>query len=289
MQTINLLTLLKYFLWPNRTRRLRIFLLRGGLGNQLFQIFGIAHLANSSGFDVVLSDYDVRINPRDIKGASSLELSIKKIFNDECRLYKAGWSINLFIRIMNQRMIRDRHFSRINLDHGQKDFGKSIAIMYGYLQNLEMIKSFPEQSVRDVFKFSDNGSPDSAVIAMHIRALDALQHKEMFLDWEYYKKALLEFKSQENLSVDVYSDDTNYARTLCSQLSGYDFRFPEEELELEPIQLLTKLSSYSRIIGSKSTLCWWASFLAQLTQTNVQVISPWEADLTLETWTSIRT
>ncbi len=289
MQTTSLMTLIKYFPWPNRTRRLRILLLRGGLGNQLFQIFGIAKLANTSGFDVILSDYDVRINPRDVKGASSFELSVKNIFSDECRLYKADWTINLFIRILNQRSIRDRYFPRIDLDHEKNDLAKSIAVVHGYLQSSKMVRSFPEQSVKEVFKFSDNAHPDPAVIAMHIRALDALQHKEMFLDHEYYRKALREFAGQEDVTVDVYSDDSCYARMLCSKIGDYDFRFPEEKLALEPIQLLTKLSSYSRIIGSKSTLCWWASFLAELTQTNVQVISPWEAHLNLETWTTIRT
>ena len=289
MHKTNVLNLSKYFFWPNKSRKIRLYLLRGGLGNQLFQIFGIAKLASTSGFDVIFSDYDVRINPRDKKGASSLELGVENLFSSECRLHKADWSINLFIRVVNKRIIRDKYFSRINLDHEQDDFDKSVAVVYGYLQNSEMVKSFSKQSVRNVFKFSDNAPPNPAVIAMHIRALDALQHKEMFLDEEYYRKALSEFVGQESITVDVYSDDSSYARMLCSKIGDYEFRFPEEELALEPIQLLTKLSSYTRIIASKSTLCWWASFLAELTQTNVQVISPWEADLSLETWTSIRT
>ncbi len=288
MHKTNLLKLWSYLFWPNKSRKLRIYLLRGGLGNQLFQIFGIAKLASSSDFDVIFSDYDVRINPRDKKGASSLELNVESLFSRDCLLHKADWSINLFIRILNKRIIGNNHISRINLDHERDDFGKSVGIVYGYLQNSETIKSFCEQSVRSVFNFSDNSLPNSAVIAMHIRALDALQHKEMYLDEEYYRKALSEFVGQESATVDVYSDDSSYARMLCSRIGDFEFRFPEEELALEPIQLLAKLSSYNRIIGSKSTLCWWASFLAELTQTNVQVISPWEAHLNLETWTTIR-
>jgi hypothetical protein len=206
------------------------------------------------------------------------------IFGVDTSAIKADWGIDLFVRIVSNKFIARKFGPRINLDCGIGDLDKSLAIAHGYLQTKCHVKNFSEKSIAELFQIPENLYSDSPAIALHIRATDGLEREDMRLGHEYYERALNYFTNGETTLVDVYTDDISYAKKFCAQIGKHNFNFPEELKSLEPIELLRALGGYNRIVSSKSTLCWWACFIAKLGKSKVEVVSPWEAAMELENW-----
>ena len=110
----------------------------------------------------------------------------------------------------------------------------------------------------------------------------------MALSLNHYKAGLMHVGAGSESKIDVFSDDVSYAKSFCDQLGNFNFNFPEIDLELSPTELLLKLASYNKIISSKSTLCWWSTYIAQTRNPSAMIISPWESDLHLESWVRLK-
>lgn len=277
--------LLRYIKNPPRNRKnLRIFLLRGGLGNQLFQIAGAASLAMTHEFDIIFCDSDVKKNPRDTEIASILGLNFDLWFGERARAYKSNSLTNFLIRILRSKKLPfiTNYFSQYDIDRYYP--ARKLGFMKGYFQNARFVRALPPSSVTQTFKNLQHKATNRDKIAIHIRATDALKQKEMFLDLSYYQDALRFLHVVPADKIDVYSDDLEYAKVLCSQIDNLTFNFPEQASNLSAIDVLVEISSYDKIVSSKSTLCWWACYLSISRNPSSVIISPWGKDLHLDAW-----
>lgn len=280
IRKISLIKLLQILL---KKRKVCIFFLRGGLGNQLFQLLNMIQIANREDFIVVFSESDVRKNPRDRNGAMAFKLHFDIALNHSNIAFRTNSIINIVLRIIKSEKNKLIFLKNINFDSNTWVIDKYLFTGNGYLQNqidtlLTQAISLPLNLIR--YDILDK----KAEVALHIRATDSVSHSDMSIEDSYYEKALVTLGIERNSKIDVYSDDLHYAKKLCAQLGLYQFNFVEENQSFSAIELLASLSGYNSIISSKSTLCWWACNFATIKNKNVRIISPWDALYHQETW-----
>jgi hypothetical protein len=282
------IALIPFYLGNMKRRQLRIFLLRGGLGNQLFQIAGMANLSKNNNYDVVFCETDVKKNPRDKQGAAALDFNVEAWFGEQISVYRSSRIVDLFIRLIRNRKVWKFSLQTINVDLALVDSDVAIATMQGYLQSPQYPRAIPTKILMETFKQREVQSINSDLLAIHIRARDGLQFSAMALSLNHYRAGLMHVGAGPESKIDVFSDDVSYAKSFCDQLGNFNFNFPEIALELSPTELLLKLASYNKIISSKSTLCWWSAYIAQTRNPSAMIISPWESDLHLESWVRLK-
>lgn len=280
MKIIGLRSFLLYFL---RRRRIRIYVLRGGLGNQLFQIANGIKTAEKFNFDIAFHDVDVKRNPRDQKGAESLNFPFHEL-TDKVQVYRCGSSMQILMRILMSRYFKNTLTTNLDIEQLSLNQKNKFGILQGYLQNLGFRESFEDNVISRIIQRPMTDNKGISRIAIHLRARDSLQHPGMSLSKGYYENALRSVVENPDSVVDVFSDDIDFAQDLCQQLDRFQFNFLEQKVSLSATELLWKLSSYEKIISSKSTLSWWACFLASSTRKDTVVISPWDASISLRDW-----
>ncbi|CAB4757393.1 unannotated protein [freshwater metagenome] len=287
MRQSSITTLLSY-LGRTKTGKIRIFLLRGGLGNQLFQIAGMASLSKSKNFYVVFCETDVKKNPRDKQGAAALSFDVESWFSEQNSVCKSNKIMDFLIRVLRSEKVRKFSLKNINADLAIKYSEITIATIQGYLQSAKFPMAISADIIKETFHQETDELINPESVAIHIRAQDGLQNSAMVLGLSYYRDGLMHVGANSESSIDVFSDDILYAQSFCAQLGNFSFNFPEIDLELSPTDLLLKLASYNKIISSKSTLCWWSTYIAQTRNPGAVIISPWESDLHLENWIRLK-
>lgn len=273
MRVFGFWDLLRYFFLPLKKKPIRIFLLRGGLGNQLFQMAGMAYFSSSRDFDVIFWEKDVRLNPRDRFIGNCLDMDVFEWFGKNVNIYRSGKFLNLVIRVLRNdknlfKLIKE--IQAINMN--EIDFYR-VAFVSGYMQESFYVDSIAKEKLFIPFQIQHNLPANK--VAIHIRAKDGLKQDGMFLSVDYYREAITALGIKSNWKIDVYSDDSQYAREMCSKITGYQFYFPEDENQFMPSEIISLLARYEYLIGSKSTLCWWASYLAVNGSKSKVVVSPW--------------
>jgi len=239
------------------------------------------------GFNIVFCEVDVKKNPRDKSGASGLQLNYSKGESSSPLFRSAGKLIEFFLRTVSSVKNPLFTLSHVNFDESETIPDCHFFTAKGFLQkDVDFLKSpdFGAPSNLSAFKHFPQ-LPSK--IALHIRATDALVKFEMALTENYYKSALDILGVPVKTEIDVYSDDTNFAKNLCGKIGLFQFNFMEESTELSALQLLANLSAYESLICSKSTLAWWAAVFADKINPETMVVSPWENHLHLPNWFSI--
>jgi len=280
MKVLGFGKLLLYFL---RRRKIRIYVLRGGLGNQLFQIANGIMIAERFNFDIAFHEVDVKRNPRDKKGAEGLGFPFNSL-TKKIHVYKCGDSLKLPMRIAMSRFFMTTLTTNLDEEQISLNQKSTFGILQGYLQNLDFLKSFADLALGRIIL-----GPKSEVnaidgIAIHIRARDGLMHSGMSISKSFYKHALGAVAANPESKIDVFSDDLDFAQIFCQELGDFQFNFLEESASLTATELLRRLSCYEKIISSRSTLSWWACFLASSTRRDTVVISPWGTNFSLRNW-----
>ncbi len=280
IRKISLRMILSYVL---RRRRVCVFFLRGGLGNQLFQILNLIEISKRENFTIVFSDVDVRKNPRDKNGAAAFKLQFGSIIDDPSQVFKSNFSIDLVLRFLRSSKTGRLSLNEVNFDNGNLEIASLVFTGKGYLQNLgnapELFGKYLPINLNQ-FDVLEKKSE----IAIHIRATDSLENSGMSINDTFYQNALNTLTDGKNSIIDVYSDDLDFAQRLCARLGNFHFRFIEENHSLEAIELLASISNYKSVISSKSTLCWWACFFATVKNESAKIVSPWEGPLHQATW-----
>ena len=266
-----------------KKKRVCVFFLRGGLGNQLFQILNLIEISKKENFKVIFSDVDVRKNPRDKNGAAAFKLQFPELFDETKSVFKTNPILDYVLRIMRSRKLRMISIRNINFDHETSVTDKLFFSGNGYLQNPINISK-----LHGKFLPLNLGEYDRLVekaeIAMHVRATDSLHSIGMLIEDSFYEKALNTLAPGQNTLIDVFSDDLDFAKELCARIGDHQFNFIEENYSLGAIELLACLSNYNSIIASKSTLCWWACNFATIKNRNAKIISTWQSSFHQATW-----
>lgn len=283
-----------------------VVFLKGGFGNQLFQL-SFANYLKENDFEVSLNT-DL-LKDKNIKTKRSLVIPLsfhdfeeesifnKLIFNLFLRLN----SSNLFSKTPLKSFIGDYRYTKSieNLDSESKLFFNGYWKQIYIAQSsktfvLEVLKNFPEIEKN---LHVDNKQDK---ILIHVRRRDFVDN-----GWElkvsYYTDSLKLFKQQySSKPFDIFTDDPEWvsnqeifknASNIFSQ-SNSNLEKSEFETNKETIDTFSKMINYKHYIVGNSTYAFWAAFLGSDETSFVTIPDPWfinhdHTTLKLPYWHSI--
>ena len=137
-----------------------------------------------------------------------------------------------------------------------------------------------ESGLFEPHQFPFSAPHDSVTcLGIHMRGGDYRNAKGIgLLDWNYYKRALdfAPIKTEETTT--IFTDDLEYATAIVKCL-GSSFK-PEYSLTSSPLGVLAEMSAAKKLIGSNSTLSWWAAFFSK---SKIKILPK---PMYLQTWTA---
>ena len=210
--------------------------LRGGLGNQLFELASLEGIANSTTRNFYLDPRLVNSSPH----------SKQNYFNTIFKLW------NQYASQKDARIINDNKYLKLI---EWTDLPANNVVIDGYLQRWEYVHPIREKFL-DRLSFNKtilNKYPDIGdMIFVHIRGGDyigsALHHVELT---DYYKKCLDAVHPQTLI---LFTNDKSYAMKI---MEGRSFIIADENEE-DSLYLMSKCKGG---IMSNSTFAWWGAYL----------------------------
>jgi hypothetical protein len=250
--------------------------LRGGLGNQLFQLAALEHTVKRENAypKIDLSRISVGQFPRKFEISHEL---LKRLFQEEPLIIsKKGFSL-FFMKII-WRVESLHPFFKFPFRHYATDLGLDASLgntvckkmlvgyfqTFYYAQSLEWHKKFKKIGIENIeYHFLIREMKKSKPTAMHIRGGDYLLDKSGIgnLDIDYYRESLFESESLKDL-IWIFTDDIEYARQIAFDCN-IDYKIVDEQRLLTPLETLLLMSHANKMIISNSTFAWWAAFLSK--------------------------
>jgi hypothetical protein len=254
-------------------KRIGILLLRGGLGNQLYQISALSYYSNKLDFIPLIYDFDIS----SVSGSYS-EVGIDRWFTANNRPFILRGSLKLLFRVflsINRRWSICQFWTERSLEAAAFKI-PNVFLIRDSFQNCRYPLSLPKEFEKHFFiqDFDKHLGSTSNVVAMHIRLTDFLPENPF--DADYYIDSLSNISKFPVERIDCFSDDINHAKSLVSGILKCNVEWPEDKEFLSSVEFLEAFSQYDHIIASRSSLCWWASFLAWKRNPNVYLLHPWD-------------
>ena len=271
---------------------MKIFVvLRGGLGNQLFQTLAGDFFSRKYSASVTLDDFALFQHSDPTRRTWIKKLDVNRIFENDN------------IRILNQknrivRKIRKSGF-QVSSALSERDIlnlgepSKRI-ILFDWFQNTNYIpekrRELRTEYVKNlrlhVRKYGETVFDSTTIGAIHIRLGDFKSTSWGILPAATYQKAVLKLMEVGIKTIDCYSDDINSAAKILEPMNKIaNIRYPEIETTLAPHELLWTLTQYQSYSSSNSSLSWWASYFNQHEKPNI--FSPWDKKLHLTQWKKV--
>ncbi len=246
-------------------------ILRGGIGNQLFQFFTGLSIAESSNRDLELNlswykNSKVSADPRIYELESIVDVS--KILEDKFNILKFG----LFDRFknvisMSGFILSDDSFRKSNLANINRKF----IYLDGYFQDIR----FVEPVIRNLYDHIKIRNIDFGVelrmrelldrhqVALHLRLGDYLSLENFhIISKSYIKECLSEIENRGSVkSVIVFTDSPEKAFQFLPLVDGVEFVIVSINDFTAP-QTMILMSRFKNLILSNSTFSWWAGALA---------------------------
>ena len=218
--------------------------LKGGLGNQLFQI--ATAYAQSK---IVGTDFAINYNLENSLGAGN-----------KCHHYKD----TLYKNIPETDYIPSNVYNEPNFSYNKITDNKDL-LLDGYFQSEKYFKEF-KSDLKDLFEFPSNitnrvdnhiKSIDKDIITIHVRRGDYLDNIKIHIPIteDYYDKALKAINNNSALKI-LATDDINTVSREFKDIIQYTYS--NGKSELEDLYILTKGKYF---IGCNSSFSWWAAYL----------------------------
>ena len=235
--------------------------IKGGLGNQMFQIAAAIGIAEKNNLQYAIN-YNLRHN-------------CGQGFNP------SKYRDNLFSNIPHTSLTPVSVYSE-PFFHYQDVVLNGTTLIDGYFQS-EKYFSHCNEIVRNIFKFREEEIKSwetikqqidvSNTVIIHLRRGDYVNYPTIhpILDNEYYKKALTYIfsKNKDITSIIVCTDDWKSVKSdgIISEVIT-PFKIPVGVTEgCNELQDLYIMSQCNHIIMSNSSLSWWGSFLGKIKTT----------------------
>lgn len=268
-------------------------LLKGGLGNQLFQ-YAFAH-TDGGKIHFVLDTNSPPQRPFMLSGllktCQHLEKITRMSFLIRVKLrvrrlivaYNLEWLMPLIIRILKLEVEADHNYFK----QKYRIVGASKILYIGYFQNCGYVqdsiihfKSELTQYLSHIFIDKNNFDFKSTII-IHVRRGDysspAVINRFGVLSASYYQRSIDEIKTQNpscNFKYVFLSEKKEDAQKIAAQLRINSAKFYGQE-DLDAWQTLKIMSSAHYLIGANSTLSWWGAYLSSIDQGKCVLPSPW--------------
>ena len=254
---------------------LAIILLRGGLGNQLYQISALAYFCRQYDAIPIIYDFDISVGKNKQEYSDYRNFSVRTWFPKNNLQILDGLT-ETFVRYflgLNRRLKILPIFKEVDLL--EKPFGlPRVMLIRDSFQNCIYPLSLPG-NFQHTFLGQELTHQDSykSSVAVHIRLTDFLQSNPF--DVDYYSKSITKLGVEEIDGIFCFSDDIDHAKSLLQKAQITNVTWPEAKGPLSASEFLLEFSRYPIIIASKSSLCWWASFLAWKKNPDLLLIHPW--------------
>ena len=258
-----------------------IVYLKGGFGNQLFQL-SFANYLRSKGVNV-------RINLdfyRNLGTNTPRELILPLSFFDfESQNYfsKKIFNINLFLA--NSSVIKKLRlqstFENYKLTKDDENLNKIISKIVhfdGYWKSMEYIEYSREFIFNSVSKNENikNGLTERTELAMvHVRRGDFIENG-WDLDINYYEKSL--YGLGKKIKYDIFTDDPIWVKNkkiFKNAVNIYSKNDLPGNEKIDTIMTFSEMLKYKHFILSNSSFAFWAAFLKSEGDSYVTVPSPW--------------
>jgi glycosyltransferase involved in cell wall biosynthesis len=268
-----------------------IFVLSGGLGNQLFQIAAAANFAFRNKRKVYIDTSYLKINDKKLNyGCSEVvkKLNAKGIVLIDnppllirlilkFRIINNFFPFNFFFKFFIRNIFEKTPYTYEDL----KDHYSLITIFTGYWQSEKYFsdcKLIFDDVIKNVFSLKKNllnsnndiFNKKSRKTAVHFRLGDYNYLSEFgVLDLNYYSKSIKIIKKKnKNSSFVFFSDEIEKVKHQKIFKPNYYFN----DFNMKPEEILSYMSSCDDFIISNSTFSWWAAYIGQ--DINKFVIAP---------------
>lgn len=226
--------------------------IKGGLGNQIFQIAYAMHL-RKLGHKVFT---DVRFFDLENQFPRSLEIN-----PEEFGFTNIKFKNNKIFLKLNTFFYEDFSFSTKNFKWANR--------FVGYYQNVQYLDSCKDE-FRKILKI-DQDTTNKNTIAVHIRKTDYSTIQQE-LSKNYYTKALNLF--EDHSLIDIFTDENHLPfKDLFSKKNINNIYTNNNKTK--PVEALQKLSTYSNYIIANSSFSLIASILSAKSNKKVIYPSPW--------------
>ena len=269
---------------------------KGGLGNQLFQLSKALEISDK------FSNVEILNDARNHESIRQFHLYDLIAYMKLDKIYISPLKISDSIRVSLAHRTRFlprylnnfiRPFFGVVFEADNENFVtkknlfKSV-IFNGYWQtenNTHRLESVLLRYITQIqpsisyLKIQKNTSSKNIVI--HIRGQDYISSPENFkkigvLDFNYYKLALTKYKSTLiKKYIIIITDDEEFARFMFPNVPHSKIIGPAT---LDPIQSLKIMSQSRNLIICNSTLGWWAAALASKANSTIMMPETWRRD-----------
>lgn len=263
------------------------FVLRGGIGNQLFQVAAAIFFAKETNLKTVLVNQGTPLlNLRQITDVSNLtedSFYLRSMTFSPLRLLgaQAGkifrglgnhiGDLHPFISVS----VRQYRSTTVGYDPRLTEITPG-TIVLGYFQTWRYFTAVRDQLPGRAFEPADPSNwyktmleriNSTDILAIHVRQGDYAKVDEIgVLPLGYYSKALKLLKSSGSdwEEVWVFSDEPDAARKLLEQeLAGTIAHYVEAPLESPDFESLLLMSNARQLITANSTFSYWAAILGR--------------------------
>lgn len=267
---------------------LNLLNLKGGFGNQLFQLSFANYLKNTKNKVIINTDiYKVEkdlnntrrelvVNLEDFKFRESSNFE-KLIFNNLNTIFNSSIVMKLFPKNNNFifKTVKDKDLNKYGLKN-------SIFTIYdGYWQEYNYIdysKKFLISSLsKNKLIFDATQSPKiSGSTLIHVRRQDYLKLKQE-LDIGYYKKAINKASELvEDFNFTVFTDDIDWVNTQDVFKDAIKIYLPKsDETKKDVIETFSEMLKFENFIIANSSFSYMAAFLGSTTNSKVFYPNPW--------------
>jgi hypothetical protein len=250
--------------------------LKGGLGNQLFQLANGLSLSIKFKKNLIINNYYLK------KNIPERSLEIDKLLK---KLYICNIKINLinkyfpFLFLNDQYIFEKNFFNYKIINNLNKNKNNHII---GYWQSFLYFKDVSDifyNLIQDYFQtLNISFIPNRNSLAIHIRKGDYLSKRNLKVYFnlnEYYIKAIkIIILNKKINNIYIFTDDKNWViKNLLSELKAFhcNLIFQEDVNSWHDLYLMTKFENF---IMSNSSYSWWAAWIISNTNNNSLVISP---------------
>jgi len=270
-----------------------VLVLRGGLGNQLFQVTAGAHFARKFEAELVLDDSAIIRHKNKSRRSWLRKIAIDRLFID----IRIDWQ-NLMISQLKASHLGANRMTKKMI--GENEL-KNLLSLSGHITVYDWFHSKDYLPLKKLHLNSDelfnlrefvmdaaiSKKNDEGSAAMHIRLGDFERTSWGVLPQRWYLNAALTLANSGIITIDCFSDDIARAREIFDKIpKKIRLNFVEEKMELMPHELLYLMSQYRYFVSSNSSISWWSSYLNQ--RENAEIFCAWGQSLLLPSWKLIR-
>ena len=263
-------------------------MLRGGVGNQLFQLCAGLYYSLHNDADVILDFSEIHGNQHQGFNLADCKLiQSKRFFDDRYSLLnlddletpqgKRRELSKIWNRISNRTIIQNSSFG----EDDRLDSKKNVSVISGYFQSNKYVdflinNGFVVPQDFQPTRLSVNAEilqayvTEKAPIILHVRSGDYAKHIKSIgiVGPEYYLGALSKIKDYRDKEVMLITDDKRYAFHLMQEIK-VEATYFEESQHLHPLELIYGLSHAKDFVIPNSSFSWWAAKLSDQTGTIV--------------------